>query len=112
MAADGLGSVLELTCEENLDHQGQLLISGKISGAFSIALWHQSPYILLFIPRDEGKKILVTRMYRDTEECTTEIYHRKQVTILEIWDSKVWGFGTIKWQRIIALIDLQSFTNL
>ena len=40
MAADGLGSVLELTCEENLDHQGQLLISGKISGAFSIALWH------------------------------------------------------------------------
>lgn len=51
-------------------------------------------------------------MYRDTEECTVEIYHRKQVTILEIWDSKVWGFGTIKWQRIIALIDLQSFTNL
>ena len=39
--------------------------------------------MLLFIP-SEGKKILVTRMYRDTEECTAEIYHRKQVTILEI----------------------------
>jgi len=40
MAANGLCIVLGLTCEENLDHQGQLLISGKISGAFSIALWH------------------------------------------------------------------------
>ena len=110
MAANGLRIVLELT-QENLDHQGQLLISGKISGAFCIALWHQSPYMLLFIP-SEGKKILVTRMYRDTEECTAEIYHRKQVTILEIQDSEVWGFGTTEWQRIIALIDLKSFTNL
>ena len=109
-AANHLQIVSTRTCEGSPHHLDQLSIPGR-SGAFSIALWHDSPRILPSIP-SKGKKMLITRVDRTLKAALQRSVTEKTFLSLGIHDTKVWGSGTTECRGItIALIDVRSWTN-
>ena len=78
-ATNSLHTVSNLTSEDNPDHLDRLLLSERGRWGFQYSPVAYSPWILPFIwSEGKKKKILIIRMYRDSEKCTTEIYHQKK----------------------------------